>query len=264
MAFAFLGGVIVGSFLNVVLARLRTEETILGRSYCRSCRRQIAWYDNIPLLSYLVLMGRCRYCKDRISPRYFLVEMGIGILFALAASTLYEPSAPIPSLIRVITACGVLAGAIVISLHDAKYYEIPMRVLWVILIFVVGMHVFYDLAVFPETLSVWDLRIYEGLVAGVISFLFFYLLSAVSQERWMGYGDAYVALVIGLLLGSGAFVALLLAFCLGSIYGIMTLLLHKKRLSSAVPLAPFLFIGMGLVVLFGDMLDTLALFDFYL
>src|SRR3972149_5315706 len=79
----FIFGLIIGSFLNVVVYRLRDAETLLGRSFCRHCKHQIRWYDNIPLLSFILLRGECRDCQNKISWQYPAVELMTGALFAL-------------------------------------------------------------------------------------------------------------------------------------------------------------------------------------
>ena len=252
----FLFGLLIGSFLNVVLARLRTEETLLGRSYCRSCRKLIAWYDNIPLISFLVLGGKCRHCREKISPRYVLVEIGTGVLFALVGWKFFDPQSFI-SWIETLFYGIVFSLAFVIALYDSKYFEIPMRLMWAMIVVILLFSLFLDRMAFSSLLSLWDLRLYSGLVAGVVAFEFFWLLSFVSRERWMGYGDAYVAFALGLLLGTGTFTAIVLAFVCGSIFGILQMLLGKKHLTSQVPFAPFLFLGMALFLLFSDIICSI-------
>jgi prepilin signal peptidase PulO-like enzyme (type II secretory pathway) len=246
----FLLGLIVGSFLNVVIARLRTAETILGRSYCRSCRRQIAWYDNIPMVSFLALLGKCRYCKERISPRYIAVEIGTGLLFVVLAMKFFVVS-DVLSWWETTLYLGATAFAVAIAVYDAKYFEIPMNAMWGMIAFVVVILLGIDMIGFADANSVWDMRLYAGMVAGLGAFAFFYALSVVSKERWMGYGDAYVAFAIGLLLGTQTFSAIVAAFIIGSVYGIMAILVGGKRLSSRVPFAPFLFLGAAVVMIFG-------------
>lgn len=240
-------GVIIGSFLNVVLSRLRTQETLLGRSYCRSCRRRIKWFDNIPLVSYLLLGGKCRRCKDPISIQYPLIEMGTGFLFLLVGIATFSLEDPV-SWSLVLLYLGVVTFSLVIALYDAKYYEIPMTVLWVMVVYVVVFLVFLDFLEFRGVMNVWDMRLHSGMGAGLLGFGFFYFLSIVSKERWMGYGDAYVAFVIGLVLGGGAYVAILLAFVVGAFYGVVQIFFRGKTMASQIPFAPFLLLGLLLVI----------------
>jgi prepilin signal peptidase PulO-like enzyme (type II secretory pathway) len=249
----FFFGLLIGSFLNVVLARLRTEETLLGRSYCRSCRKFITWYDNIPLISFLILGGKCRYCHEPISSRYFCVEIATAMLFTLVGWRFFEITSFV-SWIETAMYLSVFSLAFVIALYDSKYFEIPMRLMWAMIVVIILFFLFLDARVFTSVFSVWDLRLYMGIVSGIVAFEFFWLLSFVSRERWMGYGDAYVAFALGLLLGTGAFTAIVLAFILGALYGISQMFLGKKKLSSQVPFAPFLFGGMAVFLLFSDIL----------
>jgi len=252
----FFVGLILGSFLNVVLARIRTEETLMGRSYCRNCRKQIAWFDNIPVISFLVLRGKCRTCRDSISPRYLLVEVGTGILFALVGWIFFDALDPL-SWSETMLVLGVVTFALIIALYDAKYYEIPMTVMWIMIAYIIIFTMFLDYLSFSSFRSFWDLGLYQGMIAGLLAFTFFYLLSVISHERWMGYGDAYVAFAIGLLLGGDTYGALVLAFVLGSIYGLIHIAFGKKNLSSQVPFAPFLLAGMLIMLFLGEIIGLL-------
>lgn len=248
----FFIGLLVGSFLNVVIARLRTAETILGRSYCRSCRKGIAWYDNIPLLSYIILFGRCRYCRERISVRYFTVEAVTGVLFAAIAFRFLDPGSFV-SWLETVLYLGMAAFAVVISMYDAKYFEIPMSIMWAMIVWILAGLVSVDFST-ASAVGIAESRLHMGMVAGLAAFAFFHFLSAVSRERWMGYGDAYVAFAVGLALGVQTFWSIVAAFVLGAIYGIAAIFLDKKRLSSQVPFAPFLFLGWLAVLFFGEYL----------
>src|SRR3989344_8781021 len=93
----FSSGLIVGSFLNVLVYRLKEAETLLGRSFCRHCKHQIRWYDNIPLISFVLLLGACRDCETKISWQYPALELLTGILFALAGLLFFFPGG-MPSL----------------------------------------------------------------------------------------------------------------------------------------------------------------------
>lgn len=248
----FLFGLIVGSFLNVVIARLRTLESILGRSFCRHCRKKIRWYDNVPLLSFLVLGGKCRDCGERISWRYPAVEALTAILFAVAGWLFFSPFDAM-SWIRATEVSGVIAFAIVIAAYDARYKEIPMAVLWLGILWSGIIAMWKDaLLLFSHLSGVFDLALYSGMAAGLGAFLLFFLLAALSRERWMGLGDAYVAFWMGLVLGwPNILSALVWAFTLGALWGIMLIMLGKSSLKSQLPFAPFLLAGMLLILFLG-------------
>ncbi len=246
----FLFGLIFGSFLNVVIARLRTLESILGRSFCRHCRKKIRWYDNVPLLSYVVLRGRCRDCGDHISWQYPLIELLTAILWAVAGSVFFLPF-DTTSWVQTVFVLGVISFAVVIAAYDTKYKEIPMAILWMAIMWT-GVFLFWlDVLQFsPRVVGVLDLSLHSGVLAAFIGSLFFFLLSAVSRERWMGLGDAYVVFWIGLVLGwPDTLVALLGAFTIGALWGVIMITLGRSSLKSQVPFAPFL-LGSMLLILF--------------
>lgn len=253
LLFFFLLGLIIGSFLNVVIARLRTLESILGRSFCRHCRKRIRWYDNVPLLSYIMLRGKCRDCGEHISWRYPVIEGLVGILFAVVGGIFFS-SADAMSWIRVVEILGVVAFTVVIATYDARYKEIPMLVLWLAIVWSGVFSLWKDaLLDMTHLSSVFDFSLYSGVFAGLVGFLFFFLLSAVSRERWMGLGDAYVVFWMGLVLGwPNLLPALLFAFASGALWGLSMIALGKSSLKSQLPFAPFLFAGMLLVLLFGN------------
>jgi prepilin signal peptidase PulO-like enzyme (type II secretory pathway) len=245
----FLFGLIIGSFLNVVIARLRTLESILGRSFCRHCRKKICWYDNIPLLSFVVLAGKCRHCRERISWQYPLVEFLTAILFGVAGMVFFSPFEP-ASWIETAFVMGVIAFAVVISAYDAKYKEIPMTVLWMGILWAGVFLLWLDaVSVSVQMRDVFDLGLHSGVSAALAGSFFFFLLSAVSRERWMGLGDAYVVFWIGLVLGwPDILVSLLSAFTVGAAWGVGMIVFGKSSLKSQVPFAPFLLGAMVLVL----------------
>lgn len=245
----FLFGLIIGSFLNVVIARLRTLETILGRSFCRHCRKKIRWYDNIPLLSYIVLRARCRDCGERISLQYPVVELLTALLFGLAGYVFFSPFDMV-SWIQTAFVLGVIAFGMVIAVYDAKHKEIPMTILWMAILWTGVFLLWKDAVSAPvQLVSVLDLSLQSGVLSALIGSLFFFLLSALSREKWMGLGDAYVVFWIGLVLGwPDMLVALLTAFTVGALWGVLMIALGKSSLKSQVPFAPFLLLGMTLVL----------------
>lgn len=225
----------------MVIARLRTLESILGRSFCRHCRKKIRWYDNIPLLSYIMLRAKCRDCGERISWQYPLVECITAILWALAGAVFFSPS-DMASWIETGFVLGVIGFAMVISVYDAKHKEIPMAILWMGIVWSLVFLMLRDVILAPTQLvSVFSLSLHSGMLAAFVGALFFFLLSAISRERWMGLGDAYVVFWIGLVLGWPDMLgALLGAFMFGAFWGIGMILLGKSSLKSQVPFAPFL------------------------
>ncbi|HHH12445.1 MAG TPA: prepilin peptidase [Candidatus Moranbacteria bacterium] len=234
--FFFVLGLAVGSFVTVLTERYDEGETVVrGRSRCNHCRKKIFWFDNIPLLSFFMLGGRCRHCRRVIGWRYPLTEFLTGVSFlALAWGT---QTLDLRQFLGLIIPAGIFALLIGAAVYDWRTMRIPMLlVYWSLalgLLFQVWRYLF-----FPE---VTVGQIWLSLLGGVVAFGALYLLSLVSDERWMGYGDAYVAAVGGLLVGLPAVVYYLtLAFGLGALVGLLWLVVFDKTLRTAVPFAPFL------------------------
>jgi prepilin signal peptidase PulO-like enzyme (type II secretory pathway) len=208
----FLLGLIVGSFLNVVISTLGGErKNVLGRSECDHCERTLKWYELIPLFSFLWARGLSLCCKKKISWQYPLVELATGLLFVFWASSVFD--------------FVFLSVLLVILVYDWKKMLVP------------------DVIVLPAILLAAVLNFSNwpafGIAAG-----FFALLVVVSRERWMGWGDVEIAALMGFLLGfPDILLALLLAFVIGAIYGIILICLKGKKLKSEIPFGPFLVIG---------------------
>jgi leader peptidase (prepilin peptidase)/N-methyltransferase len=224
-------GLVIGSFLNVVAYRLpRGESIVKPRSRCTTCGTDVRARDNIPVLSWLVLRGRCRHCSSQISARYPAVEIVTAIVFALVAIA-RGPSAEL--LIDLPFAAMLIAVADI----DLEHRIVPNRILAPLAIWAVGA----SAVVRPEKLP-------ELLVAGAAAFTLL-LVAALAYPGGMGMGDVKLAGVMGLCLGLPVAPGLLIAFLSGSIVGIAIMLRHgagaRKR---AVPFGPFLALG-GLVAL---------------
>lgn len=245
----FILGLIVGSFLNVVIARLHTAETILGHSHCPRCQAKIRWYDNIPLFSFVVLGTKCRDCREKISWQYPAVELTTGILFALVGSYFLNANNA-QSWLATFYYLIIFALLLVIFVYDFRHMEVPMIAVWLGIGITVAYYLLFDWMNFSGSLGIMSLNIFSGMLAGAAAFLFFFLLSAGSREKWMGMGDSYVALLAGLAVKwPGIFAALILAFAIGAIYGIILIVSGKKTMKSQVPFAPFLVAGTILVIL---------------
>jgi prepilin signal peptidase PulO-like enzyme (type II secretory pathway) len=252
----FMFGAAMGSFLNVVAVRTRKgTKFTTGRSKCPKCKKIIRWYDNIPILSYLILRGVCRKCKKEISWQYPAAEIGTGILFSAVAFkffSLMNSDTFIPTVFWLI----LVSLLVVIFIYDAKYLEIPGGALWSALVGVIIFNLISDFYSARTFLSVFELATYSGTLAGMAGFLFFFFLVAVSDERWMGMGDAYLALLLGLLLGwPKILLGLFLAFMLGSFWGIVLIITKKKTMQSQIPFGPFLITGALLAVFFFEFLS---------
>ena len=168
----FIFGLLVGSFLNVILFRFETGETVVsGRSRCNACRQTIAWYDNIPLLSFMLLRGMCRHCRAPISWQYPAVELSTGALFALAGARLFVPGSP-EVMIELLLALGLIAILTVVFVYDLVHMEIPMSALWAGIAWsVFGLFLLWYVALPSEMF--FDSRLWSGLIGGALAFGFF-------------------------------------------------------------------------------------------
>lgn len=242
IAIFFVFGLIIGSFLNVVIYRLDMAESLMGRSHCRHCKTKIAWYDNIPFFSFLLLRARCRKCEQKISWQYPLVEIGTGIAFAILATKFFV-LADMNSWFLTGYYLLAFSALIVIFVYDLLHMEIPTVVLWSAVAFAISCNLILDWSGMSSAGLLNNIT-YSGALAAFSAFAFFFLLSAISHEKWMGMGDAFLVILLGLILGwPKILLALFLAFLVGAIYGIITLALKKKKMNSQIPFAPFLIAG---------------------
>ncbi len=254
-------GLITGSFLNVLIYRLENKKrkTLFGRSFCPSCGQQIAWYDNIPIISWLVLGGKCRKCGKQISSQYPLVELATGFLFAaiglkfLFLGALHigidsgQARMTAPDILNLLFWLFFTAGLIVIFVYDFKHQIIPNEIIYTLL--AAGL-VFVGV----DTLFFGGYQyLIDHLLSGLLAGGFFYALAAVSKGKWMGGGDIKLVAFMGLVLGwQGLLAALYFSFVLGAVFGLSALVAHKKALSSRIPFGPFLVAGTFVGLFFGE------------
>lgn len=202
-------GLIIGSFLNVLILR-RGLCNLGGRSACMTCAARIAWYDNIPLFSWFILRGRCRACGSRISMQYPLVEALTGAVFALLGGA----DLSLPVLAVSLPASALL---IAIAVYDVRHTIIPDAWVWTFNALALLTACVLPLPATSYTLS--------AILAGPVAALPLFALWLVSRGRWMGLGDAKLALGIGWLLGPVYGVAAIFgAFIFGAVVSLLILL----------------------------------------
>jgi leader peptidase (prepilin peptidase) / N-methyltransferase len=257
-------GVIIGSFLNVVIYRFRTGKSLSGSSHCLSCQTRLRWYDLFPLLSYLVLRGRCRACSAYIPSRYFVVELLTGCLFVLVV--LIEPIWWLWPLMWTL-----ISLLVVITVYDIMHLVIPHSLV-IALGAIAGIHVAYQWLVVSDTMMLLQI-----IIAMAAAFAFFAGLWKVSAGRWIGFGDAKLVVPLAAMVGlSGTFSMIVLSFWIGTIISIGILVwqrVQQKRgqaplqnkvgkltMKSEVPFAPFLIAGFLLVYMVH--IDVLALMSY--
>jgi leader peptidase (prepilin peptidase) / N-methyltransferase len=233
-------GAIFGSFLNVVAYRLpRGESLARPRSRCPGCETPIRPYDNVPVLSWLLLRGRCRDCRRPISARYPLVEAGTGLLCALVALAADDVWLGLAFVLLLVP----------VTLIDLDHRIIPNRLM------LVGAVAAPAILLLTETDALLEHAIAAAAAGG------FLLLAAVAYPRGMGMGDVKLAAVMGLFLGRAVGPAMFVALVSGTLVGAAIIARKGARegRKTAVPFGPFLAFG-GLVALFAG--DALA--DWYL
>ncbi|NTW29851.1 MAG: prepilin peptidase [Candidatus Moranbacteria bacterium] len=251
--FLALAGLLVGSFLNVVLSRLETDESFVsGRSRCDSCREIIRWYDNVPVWSYMVLRGKCRFCAEPISRRHVVMEGVTMVLFIVTGMVLPTPIS-VSTALEMALVLGLIGTLLVIFVHDLIHMEIPVSVL----MFGVLWTVFGLLLIWmfeSPTQPFLQSRLWEGIIGGSIAFLLFYALVFFSRETWMGMGDVWLALILGTSLGWRLLLpTLTLAFGSGALVGIVLMVMKKKDLKSRIAFGPFLAASVIFMLFFGTM-----------
>ncbi|MBI4093678.1 prepilin peptidase [Candidatus Kaiserbacteria bacterium] len=213
-------GLIVGSFLNVLILRWG-ERPLTGRSVCRTCGRILSWYELVPVVSWILQLGRCRGCRGWISFQYPLVEVGTGVLFALIGSS----PLPFPAMVFALPIAALL---ITITVYDLQHTLIPDA--WVYLLCILALVSMFFFSPYP-ILHTPYLLLAGPFVASPLFGLWFF-----SRGAWMGFGDVKLALAIGWLLGGeGGLTALFLAFIIGGAFGAALLFFSSSlwRRSSA-------------------------------
>lgn len=234
----FLFGLLIGSFLNVCIYRIpRHESIVFPGSHCTSCGAAIKPYDLIPVVSYLILRGRCRSCKSPISPRYPVVELATAILITGQA---WKRGLSIEFFMF----AAWTAVLIVIAMVDFDHQLIPDGFnLTVAALGVVYLGIRFHQAGFPALL--------DGVVSSLLGAGLFLLISVISKGG-MGGGDMKLVAALGLWFGWKELLLLLfIAFVVGAIVSVLLLLLRRKGRKDGIPFGPFLASAAYLVSLFG-------------
>ena len=242
--FIFIFGLFIGSFLNLLIDRLpRGEQILKGRSHCDRCKRAIKWHDLIPVISWFVLKGKCRFCGNPIPFRNTLVEIITGLIFAVSFnynSIYYSPSFfPLNYLLLQFLNLTILACLIVIFFVDLRHQIIPDEMI------IVGVAASLILNLLNTQLPIHPItHLPNYLFSAASAAGFFFLLYWITKKRGMGFGDVKLALLMGLFLGYPKIIsALYIAFLTGAFLSVMLILTGKKRFGQTIPFGPFLVLG---------------------
>jgi leader peptidase (prepilin peptidase)/N-methyltransferase len=224
-------GAAVGSFLNVLICRIPEGQSIVfPSSHCPKCQHPIRFYDNIPIISYLVLRGKCRDCHDKISPRYPLVE-AITALMALLLFWKFGLS------LKYLCSFIFTAALIIITFIDFDHQIIPD------VITLPGIPIFFIGAVFIMGLSVWE-SLLGIVIGGGCLFAIAFGYEIITKREGMGGGDIKLLAMLGAFLGwKSLFFILFVSSLLGAVIGISLMVAKGKNMKYAVPFGPFLSIA---------------------
>lgn len=234
-------GLLTGSYLNSWMWRVRHNVWRLGgRSTCIHCLRELVWFENIPLVSFIALGGRCRTCHKRIPQQYFFVELATAVLFF--GVTWYHQALPVLNTWHFFRDIFFVVLLIVVFMYDYLYMEILPSVVWAGSVVAIALN-YGALHQSPVSLIL-------GCFVGGGFFLAQYLIS---QGRWIGGGDVRLGVMMGLLLGFPTIlVALFISYMLGAGVSLALLATRRKTATDAIPFGTFLAIGTLISLLFGS------------
>jgi len=233
---AFILGCIWGSFSNVCIYRLPQNISVSkGRSYCLSCQKQIRWYDNIPLISYIILMAKCRDCSAKIDFKYFLVELISGLNFLII---FYFFGISLESLLLIILSIFFL----IIYFIDLKHFIIPNELTYPLIVLGFGKTFFtnQNYYIFPDYLN----SIIGGVAGYTIIWVIIFLYKKLKNIEGMGLGDAKLLAAIGFWFG---WIALPFVLFFSSLIALITnvpsLIKKTKNLQTKIPFGPYIILG---------------------
>ena len=260
--FIFIVGAVVGSFLNVVILRHGAGASIaVGRSRCFNCGKFLKWRELIPIVSFVLQKGKCRECHSRISWQYPIVETIMGIIFVLLFQQSQISNLKSQNIFDFGFWILIFSLLIIIAVYDYYHQIIPDRFVYSFIGLAFMGLIFKNWNLFEN----WKLQIENSdlmwsVLAGIILFSFFALMWLVSSGRWMGFGDAQLALGIGWFLGvEKGILAIMLSFWIGGIIGVFLLLWsglgsgRKYGIKSKIAFGPFLVMGALVAFFAGDL-----------
>lgn len=236
----FLFGLCIGSFMNVCIYRLPRSLSVVKprRSFCPECEAEIRWYDNIPVLSYFLLLARCRHCRTPIPIRYPLVEI-MGGLFAVSAA--FRFGLTVDALIHYL----FIVSLIVITYIDVDHQIIPD------VITLPGIPIFFLASLLIPTITMLEALI-GLLVGGGSLFLVAWGYYLVAKKEGMGGGDIKLLAMIGALIGwKGVVFTIFFSSAIGTVSGLLVMFRKREGMKLAIPFGPFLSLGAITYIFFG-------------
>ncbi|MFH1867264.1 MAG: prepilin peptidase [Patescibacteria group bacterium] len=269
--FFFLFGLALGSFINVVILRLAEGKSIRGRSRCPKCSRQLLWYENIPLLSFIFLRGKCRSCHSAISWQYPLVELASGILWLMSYLVIASHAGGRGEAI-LYSGQGIASSLSLLAMTQAEWlgvitFGVFSSFLLILFVFDFRWYILPDAITIPAIIVALVLNLILGkdwpwlLGATALGALWFGLQYFVSRGKWVGSGDIRLGALMGAMLASwhGLLLTLMLSYIVGSLVAVVLLLLKKKGWKSELPFGAFLTAATTVTLLWGE-----VIWDWYL
>jgi leader peptidase (prepilin peptidase) / N-methyltransferase len=251
----FIYGLFIGSFLNVLIDRLPEGEQVLrGRSHCDHCKRNLNWYELIPLFSFIFQKGRSHCCHRKLSLQYPLIELitgiGFGIIYYFFSGQYQLFDNSFISLfhysIILVSYLIIFSAFLVIFVSDFKTFIIPDSMLVVLLFGVIinKIMLFYPTYYIQYTIYL------PYFLSALGAFIFFMTIFLATRGRGMGFGDVKLAPIIGLFLGYPLSIfAIYAAFLTGAFIGVILVIVHRKSMKSQLPFGPFLIVGVAAAII---------------
>lgn len=249
LAFFYFGAA-VGSFLNVVIDRGNSGESItFGRSHCDYCKKPLKVSDLLPVISFVSLRGKCRYCNRKLSYYYPLLEVVTGLSFvvALGAVMQFGSLGSVYPLASVLYYFLITSALIVIFFTDLKFGVIPVKTVILGVLITLGWHIFFSTGAAP---------LQNYLYSGIFSFLSLLCLFLITRGKGIGFGDVIYVFLMGLILGFPKIIlGFYIAFISGAIISLVLIALKiKKFRGDTIPFGPFLVAGTFISLFWGEIL----------
>lgn len=243
-------GLILGSFVNALVWRIHQKKTIINdRSQCPNCSHKLSYGDLFPIVSWLWLRGKCRYCGKPISKQYPIVELAMALVFVL--SYLWWPGGVHGSGQWVLFISWLLAAVGLLSLlvYDVKWMLLPNKIVYPTLLIAAAGRLTYLAGFQPDKMHGLE----QWLLAVAVSSGVFWLLFTISSGRWIGYGDVRLGLIVGTLLADfwKSLLVIVLSSFVGTALALPMIASGRRGWSSKIPYGPFLIIATFITLLFG-------------
>lgn len=243
----FIFGTLIASFINAFEYRLKNNlNWLTERSNCPKCKHQINFYDNIPIISFLFLKGKCRHCQQKISWQYPLVEFILGLLFVFVLNRFYVENLILENYLEIFVHCFIVSVFLFIFIYDYKYLEVSDTV------------VISSSALLFVYIYFLDIRSLNSILLSIFIAVGFFLIQfLVSKGKWIGGGDLRIALFMGVVFDwQKILLALWLAYIIGALVSLFLLYKNKKNMQSQIAFGTFLMLASFITLFWGDNIIT--------